>query len=71
MDSTALAAAEAAAEAEVSGDVAEPSSDLLQAIPAKNMETRARTRNLRIISSFVHPRWLNAQRSNRRQNTEG
>jgi len=52
VDSTALAAAEAAAEAEVSGAVLVPSSDLLQARPTNIIASRVRTRYFRIISSF-------------------
>jgi hypothetical protein len=49
------AAPSEAADAEASGEAV--SSDLLQAIAAKHMETRARIRALRIIPSFVNPRW--------------
>src|SRR5579863_2070902 len=53
VDSTALAAAEAAADAAMSGEAGVSSDDLLQAIVAKNIGTKARTRNLRITFSFV------------------
>jgi hypothetical protein len=51
-DAAGLASSEAAAEAEASGE-AGVSSDLLQAVAAKNIETNARNRTLRITTSFV------------------
>lgn len=51
-DAAGLASSEAAADAEASGE-AGVSSDLVQAVVAKNIETSARSRTLRITISFV------------------
>ena len=51
-DAAGLASSEAAADAEASGE-AGVSSDLVQAVAVKNIETRAKIRTLRITASFV------------------
>ena len=51
-DAAGLASSEGAIDAEASGD-AGVSSDLLQAVAVKNIDTNARNRTLRITTSFV------------------
>jgi hypothetical protein len=53
LDSAAGLAALPAVDPDDSGEAGVVSSDLLQAVAAKNIEIRARTRTLRITSSFV------------------
>jgi len=53
LDSAAGLASVPAADPEESGDAGVVSSDLLQAVAAKNIEKRARIRTLRITSSLV------------------